>query len=64
MGKLLIGGLMVAGALYYFGNQGGVMRHSGGSGFSKGGGAGIAGYANSSRGAVKGIGTAAGGILK
>ncbi len=66
MNRLLIGALIVAGILYFLGNPGGVMRHSGGSGFGagSGGGGGIKAYANSSRGAVKGIGNAAGGILR
>ena len=64
MSKLLIVGLIVLGALHFFGSPGGVMRHSGGNAFSASGGAGIKGYANSSRGAVKGIGSAAGGVLK
>lgn len=64
MSKLLIGVLIAAGAFYFLGSPGGVMRHSGGSGLGKGGGAGIGAYANSSHGAVKGIGNAASGILK
>ncbi|MFD0981521.1 hypothetical protein [Tropicimonas aquimaris] len=62
MSKLLIGALIAAAAFYFLGSSGGVMRHSG-NGFGTGG-AGIGGYAKSSHGAVKGIGTAASGILK
>ncbi len=63
MNKFLIGALIAFGALYFIGNSGGVIRLSGGSGVSKSSGAGIKGYANSSRGAVKGVGSAAGKIL-
>lgn len=61
MNKLLIGGLVVAGALYYFADSNGVMRHS--SGFGSSGGTGISSYTGAGRSAAQGIGSAAGGIL-
>lgn len=63
MNKLMIGGMIVIGVLFFLGTSGGIMRQSDG-GFRSSAGPGFKSYASSSRSAVRGIGNAAGGILK
>ncbi|RYH09449.1 hypothetical protein [Tropicimonas sp. IMCC6043] len=64
MNKLLIGGMIVIGGLFFLGMSGGISGNLGGSGFGAKGGGGIKSYAKSSGSAIKGIGNAASGILR